>query len=178
VFILRTEMQHDGAARAVGEEFRDLSAVIADSGGGMETSGSKPGERTTPTETDNADFLVRSALRGVSDDGGNIEEGFVETDLRGDLHAARGIGGVVFEFDAGLNAVEERGSHGGETLAGVIIDERTDVAVDAEDFLDDDDGGSGGGGGLGGIGAEAVTVRGGQLNVGAHRRSLQFLVHS
>ncbi len=54
----------------------------------MKTRGSKPRERTTPTKTNDTDFFGRSALRGVSDGRGDIEESFVKTNLRGDLHAA------------------------------------------------------------------------------------------
>lgn len=54
----------------------------------MKTSGGKPRKRTTPTKTDDTDFFRGSALRGVSDGRGDIEESFVKTDLRGDLHSA------------------------------------------------------------------------------------------
>ncbi len=83
-------------------------------------------------------------MRGEIDCSGDVEERLVDTDLLDDLHAAVGVGGIVIELDAGLHAVEKSGGNGVKTFAGIEIDDGADVAVDAEDFLDDDDGGSGG----------------------------------
>ncbi len=83
-------------------------------------------------------------MRGEIDCGGDVEERLVDADLLDDLHTAVGVGGIVVEFDAWLHAVEESGGKGVKAFAGVEVDDGTDVAVDAENLLDDDDGGSGG----------------------------------
>ena len=104
----------------------------------------KPGESSPKTKTYDGDFAAGRRLRGEIYCGGDVEERLVDADLLDELHAAVGVGGIVVELDAGLHAVEKSGGQGVETFAGVEVDDRADVAIDAEDFLDDDDGGSGG----------------------------------
>lgn len=109
-------------------------------------------------------------------DGGiDVEERLVKTDLGGDLHAAGAVGGIVVELDAGLNAIEEAGSDGDESLGGVVVGDGADVAIHPEDFLKDDDGERRGGGGFSEIGTEAMAVGGRELQMGAHEGSLPFL---
>lgn len=75
-----------------------------------------------------------------------------------------------------MDTIKECGGHSGEALGGIIIDDATDVAVDAEDLLNDDDGRLGGSGRLRDICTKGMTVGSGELDVRAHGRSLQFLV--
>ena len=158
VGILGAKMQHDWAARFFGDEFGNLSAVVTNRRGGIEAGCGKPGESTSETEADDTDFAARGSFRTVKNRGGNIEESFVDADLVGVLHAARSVGGIVVQLDAGLGTIEECRSNGRESLAGVIINDGADVTIDAEDLLDDDDSGRRGGAGLGEIRAERMSV--------------------
>ena len=56
-----------------------------------------------------------------------------------------------------MGTIEECGGNGGESLAGVEVDDGTDVTVDAEDLLDDDD--SGRAGVLGGASCAEIMPR-------------------
>ena len=104
--------------------------------------------------------------------GGDVEERLVDADLLDDLHAAVGVGGIVVELDAGLHAVQKSRGEGVKTFAGIEVNDGADVAIDTEDFLDDDDGGSGGvrGRRLGKIGCGMVAVGCGELDAGTHSR--------
>jgi hypothetical protein len=175
VSIFGAEMHDDGTTRFFGCEFGDLPTVIADGRSGVVARRRKPGKRATETETNNADFLNVREPCGVGECRGDIEQSLFHANLFDDLHATSDVGGVVVELNAGLHAIEEAGSQGDEALGGVVVDDGTNVAVDAEDFLNDDDGRSGGGGGLGEIGVKPMAVGGGEFCVGTHgrERSLQ-----
>jgi len=169
VFFIGTEMQHDGAGRFFVDESGDLPAVIGDCGGRIKARGGEPCERSTVTESNDTPSCGRIAFRGMIDGRGNVEECFFQADLRGDLHATGGVGGIVVELKTGLDTIEEAGSHGGETLAGVVVNDGTNVTIHTEDFLDDNDGGSCGFGRLSEISAELMAVGGSKWQVGAHR---------
>ena len=51
------------------------------------------------------------------------------------------LGGFVAEFNAGLNAVKERGRDGEKAVTCAAVGDGTNMGVDAEDFLDDDEAG-------------------------------------
>jgi len=140
VFIFAAEVQHDRAAWLFGCVFRDLATVVADGRGGMQARRSEPRESAPETKSNDTYFCDAGNLRGVRNGRGDVEEGFVDADLRCDLHAARAVRGIVVEFEAGLHAIEKRRRESGEPFVGVIIHEVANVTIDAEDFLNDNDG--------------------------------------
>ncbi len=123
----------------------------------MKTRGGEPGHGASEAIADNADLLVRRG-GGIVDSSGNVEDCFIDVEFWEKAHCGLHAGRIVTEFDAGLDAVEERGGDGEESVARPAISDGADVGVDAEDFLKNDEAGDWVAFWMGNIGVERVAV--------------------
>ena len=98
----------------------------------------------------------RGHLAGSSDVVEHLLE--VEIAAHGDAAADFDVFGGVADLDAGTNAIEDRRGDGEISGRGISIDNGADVAVDAEDLLDDHDASTSRSLGFGAVGGELEAV--------------------
>src|SRR6516225_11120858 len=164
--VLLAEVHLGWALGRLVDQLDDVAAVVAHRprkpvrlGGGQERY------RAAQAEADDADRsllleLVDRRLR-VAQHGGKIRIG----------HELAGIGdlvGRIAAFEARLRAVEQGRGDGDETFGRQPIADRADVAVDAENLLNDHDAAHGRALRIGPIGAQLVLVGGGEPELLAH----------
>ena len=155
--ILLAEMQHGGAARSFVLEVVDLTAVVAGSGSRLHSGSRQPGKGTAPAVADDAD-LARSLDRIHG--GGDVLQGILPRYLAADFPAGRHIGLIVAQLHTLLDPVEQSRRDRQIALGGKTVGHGADVAVGAEDFLDDDQPAARLSGRLGLVGVERMAVGG------------------
>ena len=165
--ILVAEMHLDRhARRIVGRAGGDPTAIAAHRAcEAVEVAAADPGDVTAEAIADQPHLAgIRYRLRGGVDIGEDPLVAQAPAKLaplaEGDL--------VIAELNALLGAVEQRRRDRRITLPGEHVDEMLDVAVDAEDFLNDDDAALRGAGGVCPVAVERVAVTGGKRHGLSH----------
>ncbi len=106
-----------------------------------------------------ADHADLAGLSGGGAGSGNVGQDLLEVErAAGDVAADGDVVFGVAELDARPLAVEDRRGDGEVAGRCVSIGHRTDVAVDAEDLLDDDDAPMSGALGLGTVGRQLEPI--------------------
>ena len=108
--------------------------------------------------------------------GANVVEDPFVVELAAELARGREVGLVITKLDAGLDAIEQRGADSEIAVAGEHVDLAADVAIDAEDFLDDDQAALWRARRLGHIAVQLVPILGGQRYILTHALNSPFVV--
>src|SRR5690606_22861223 len=78
------------------------------------------------------------------------------------------VRGFVTGFELALHAVEQRRRNREEAFGRIVVGNRPDMRIDAEDLRRDHDGAARGVAGLGDVGVEAMAVGCGKLDMTTH----------
>src|SRR5712692_9474330 len=130
------EMEEDGTARRLGGGIGHAAAVVADGGPhAVHARGSQPGQGAAQAIADHAhlEALARQRLHGRAD----VLDHVVHVDLAADAAAELDVLRLVAGLEAALGAVEDGRGQRHVALRGEAVGHLLDVAVDAEDLLDD-----------------------------------------
>jgi hypothetical protein len=168
VLVFSPKMQHHRAARFLARKSCDLSSIVPNRRSRIQSCRRQPRQRSPITKANHADLAWWIALRNVLNGRANIQQRFLQSNLRGDLHAPRRVGRVVVQLDPWLDAIKQTRRNRREPLRRVIIRDCADMPVHAENLLNDDDCGCGSLGRFGQIRAKLVSIAGNQVRMRSH----------
>src|SRR5216683_2271634 len=132
------EMEEHGTARRLRGGVGHAAPVVADGGPDpVDARGSQPGQGAAQAIADYAhlEALARLRLHG----GADVLDHVVHVDLAADAAAELDVLRLVAGLEAALGAIEDGRSQRHVALRGEAVGHLLDVAVDAEDLLDDDE---------------------------------------
>ena len=176
--VVLAEVHHHRHRRVLVGEGRCTTAVVGDSGGEhVGRLDRRTGhEHAPPAEPDDTDLGLAGRARHGGRGGAHIEQRLVVVELAapGDAPPDLDVRRLVGELDTPLDPVEQRRRDGHVAVRRVAVDHGTDVAVHAEDLLDDHHGAvhSGIARRIGAVGVELEAVGGGECHVLPHARNL------
>ena len=121
-----------------GESFVDVilnsARIIGNRGVGMQASVADPGQRSTPAVADDTHFAC-AVLAKILDGRRDVGERLIEGNALNDLHALLAAFRAGGKFHIALSAVKQRGRNRQISSARKSIGNRTDMRIDAENFL-------------------------------------------